>query len=84
LLTESGAVVPVDKLSASNRRVLISAAKKLLEGVGEIPSAVEQMELAIHYRRTMSYAEIALLPLSWCEVPAIDEAGNGLLIEKDT
>ena len=63
---------------------VVAAAKELLVGVGQIPSAVEQHEVAIHYRKTLSVSEIAKLSMDWCSIPAIDEAGEGILLERDT
>jgi hypothetical protein len=76
--------MPVDKISDANKRLLIAASKSLLTGVGRIPSAIEQFQVAIHYRRTLTDEELAGLPAAWCAIPPIDEGGLGLVLERDT
>lgn len=72
------------RLSESSKRVAIKLAKALLDGVGQFPSSVEQMELAFHYRRALTEAEYAALPATWCAIPAMDGAGHGLILEQNT
>jgi hypothetical protein len=76
--------IPVVKLSDCNRAMLIDLAKELLAGVGQIPSAVEQFGLAIHYRRSLTVDEFNGLPKTWRDLPAIDSAGVGIVLEQDT
>jgi len=76
--------IPVSRLSEMNREILKRVAKSVLSNVGQIPSAVEQFELAIHYRRSLSVEEVAQLTMDWCSIPAIDEGGNGMILERDT
>jgi len=59
-------------------------AKSMLAGVGQIPSELAQGKLAIHYRRSLTEAEIAALPQSWCAIPAVDGAGLDIILEQDT
>ena len=42
------------------------------------------MDLAMHYRRTLTPEEIAKLPQAWCALPAMDEPGDGILLEENT
>lgn len=74
----------VEEVSPSTRRVMVRAAKELLAGVGQLPSAVEQFTLAIHYRRAITDEEWRGLPAAWCAIPAIHEAGRGLILEENT
>ena len=74
----------VVQVSDSTKRVMIKAAKLLLGGVGQIPSSVEQMQVAVHYRRALTDEEYARLPESWCSIPAVHEAGRGLVLEENT
>jgi hypothetical protein len=68
----------------SSKRVVIKTAKLLLGGVGQLPSSVEQMQVAIHYRRALTDAEYATLPQAWCAIPPVHEAGRGLILEENT
>lgn len=70
--------------SESTKRVVIRTAKELLSGCGQIPSSVEQVEVAIHYRRALTDEEYATLPPSWCSIRAVHEAGNGIVLERNT
>lgn len=70
--------------SPTTRRIQITMAKRLLFGVGQIPSAVELHPMAIHYRRGLTDAEYAALPVSWCNIPAVHEAGRGHILEENT
>ena len=63
---------------------MICQAKKLLEAVGQTPSVVEQGLLAIHYRKSLNDEEVGRLPLTWCEIPAIDDGGAMTVLERDT
>lgn len=81
---EKGKTLKVAQLSDVNKAILIGIAKSMLRDVGQIPSSVEQMELAIHYRRSLTDEELAALPADWCAIPAVDGSGNGILLEKDT
>lgn len=66
------------------KRMCILRAKMLLNGVGQLPSSVEQMDIAIHYRRALTDDEIVGLPDAWCAIPPIHEAGHGLILEENT
>ena len=59
-------------------------AKLLLAGVGQLPSAVELFQVAIHYRRALTDAEYARLPAAWCAIPAVHQAGRGVVLEENT
>lgn len=83
LLGKHGPVQAAD-LSPSNQRVLVKVAKSLIAHVGQLPSAVEQMGYAVHYRRAISDFEYGLLPEVWCGLPAVHEAGHGVLLETNT
>jgi hypothetical protein len=74
----------VREVSDGTKRVLIKTAKLLLGGVGKIPSSVEQMHYAIHYRRALTEKEYSQLPQAWCLIPAVHEAGRGLVLEENT
>lgn len=74
----------VVQVSDSTKRVLVKMAKLLLGGVGQLPSAVEEMSVAVHYRRALTDAEYAALPEAWCAIPAVHEAGRGILLEENT
>lgn len=71
-------------LSPSNQRVLVKVAKSLIAHVGQLPSAVEQMGYAVYYRRAISDFEYGLLPEVWCGLPAVHEAGHGVILERNT
>jgi hypothetical protein len=60
------------------------AAKLLISEVGQLPSSVEQMEIAIHYRRALTDCEYLELPPAWRAIPAVHEAGRGLILEEGT
>jgi hypothetical protein len=81
---EKRQTTPLARVPDSTKRVLVKVAKFLLGGVGQIPSAVEQMQLAIHYRRALTDKEYAALPEAWCNIPAVHEAGRGLVLEENT
>lgn len=66
------------------RRITIKAAKQMLYGVGQLPSLVEQFEYAIHYRRAITDLEWQGLPVTWCNIPAVHEAGGGVVLERDS
>ncbi len=66
------------------RRVAIRSAKTLLLGVGQMPSLVEQFEYAIHYRKAITDTEWQGLPQAWCNIPAVHEAGSGIVLERNT
>jgi hypothetical protein len=68
----------------AERAIAAEVAKAELSGVGEIPSLLEQLSVAIHYRRVLTDAEIERLTPEWCAIPAIDEAGHGKLLEINT
>jgi len=78
-----GRTLCVDEVSRSTRELLILVAKNLLSGVGETPSALEQMTVAIHYRRSLAPDELAILSPAWCAIPATSLAGHGILLERD-
>ena len=65
-------------------QIAIRTAKRLLAGVGQLPSSVELMPIAIHYRRAITEAEYAGLPRAWCAIPAVHEAGHGVVLEEGT
>ncbi len=72
------------KLSRSSWLLAVKVAKTLIRDVGQIPSCVEQMAVAIHYRRALTDAEFAKLPAAWCAIPPAHEAGRGIFIEANT
>lgn len=71
-------------LNASTKRIIIRTAKELLHGVGQLPSLVDQHQLAVHYRRAVTDAEWSALPQLWCAIAAVHEAGMGVILERDT
>ena len=81
---ERGKTLAIARLSEMNKRIVIATAKAMLRGVGQVPSAVEQFELAIHYRRSLTDEELAGLPNEWCAIPPRDEGGVGIVLERDT
>ncbi len=81
---ERGKTLHIARLSETNKRIVIATAKALLHGVGQVPSAVEQFELAIHYRRSLTDEELAGLPAAWCAIAPRDEGGVGIVLERDT
>jgi hypothetical protein len=81
---EKRRTLTIVEVSESTKRVLITTAKLLLGGVGQLPSSVEQMQFAIHYRRALTDAEYSQLAPSWCSIPAVHEAGCGLILEEGT
>lgn len=74
----------VDEVSDSTRRLLVCTAKRLIADVGQLPSAVEQFDLAMHYRRALTDEEYARLSPAWRAIPAVHEAGRGLILEANT
>lgn len=72
------------EVSESTKRIMGKVAKLLLGGVGELPSSLEQMQVALHYRRSLTESEYAKLPQSWCDIPPVHEAGRGLILEENT
>lgn len=81
---DRGRTALVEELSPSTLRVLMSTAKALLSGVGQLPSCVEAMQLGVHYRRAITDAEYALLPAAWCSILPVHQAGHGIVLEVDT
>jgi hypothetical protein len=79
-----GKTLRVDNLSEMNKAILIETAKSLLCDVGQLPSTVEQFELAIHYRRSLTDVELSGLPAAWCAIAPVDEGGLGIVLERDT
>lgn len=79
-----GRTALVQDLGDSTKRVIVRVAKQLLEGVGQLPSLVDQHQLAVHYRRAVTDAEWSLLPQQWCAIAAVHEAGVGVILEQDT
>lgn len=73
-----------EEVPESSRRIVIHCAKELLAGVGQFPSSLEQMQIAFHYRRGLTDAEYERLPATWCAIPAVHEAGHGMILEIDT
>jgi hypothetical protein len=71
-------------LSTGERKLAAELAKNELAGVGRIPSLLERLEVAIHYRRVLTAAEIQELDATWCAMPAFDDAGHGIELERDT
>jgi hypothetical protein len=76
--------LPISKISESSKRIAIATAKTLLAGVGRLPSSVEQMHVGIHYRRALTEIEYGELSPEWCSIPAVHEAGRGLILEENT
>lgn len=74
----------IEELPHSSRRVLVRVAKALIVDVGQLPSSVEQMHVGIHYRRALTDAEYARLAPAWCSIPAVHEAGRGIVLEVNT
>ena len=79
-----GTPVPLTRMAPVNRKILIAVARWLLEGVGETPSLLEEMDVGIHYRRVLTDVEYNALPPAWCALPAIDLAGHGKVLEENT
>lgn len=76
--------VPTAELNPTVVMSLARTAKQLIAGVGQIPSAVELFPVAVHYRRALTDAEYARLPAAWCAIPAVHQAGRGLVLEENT
>ncbi len=72
------------QLSTGQRKCAIEYAKQMLQGVGMMPSTVQQNELAFHYRKSLSPEEIDMLPQDWCAIPPRDEGGSGIILERNT
>jgi hypothetical protein len=62
LLDERLWVRHLDRISAKKRNALIRTAKRLLDGVGQLPEVLEEFPLAVHYRRALTDKELTLLP----------------------
>ncbi len=76
--------LPMARVPESTQRIVIRAAKDLIAKVGRLPSSVERMELAIHYRRSLTDEEMALLSPQWCALVPHDRGGHGEILEIDT
>ena len=77
--------VGIKHVSELNRKILIDTVKSLLDAVGKLPTALQQGELAIHYRKNMTDEEIREIPGLWCALPAMDDVGQGLvMLEENT
>jgi hypothetical protein len=81
---EKRRTMTIEELGESTKRVAAKVAKELLGGVGQIPSSLEQQQVALHYRRALTEEEYAALPQSWCAIPPVHEAGRGLILEENT
>lgn len=55
---------------------------RLLYDVGQGPTIEHIGESAVHFRRSLSEEEIALLPLGWMAIPAVDGFSLDGLIEE--
>lgn len=78
------ATIPAALVAPAPKRLILAVVKGLLAGVGQLPSVLDQHELAFHYRRAITDEEWAALPASWCAIPAVHEAGLGVILERDT
>ena len=74
----------VDEVNASTKRIMVRTAKKLLNDVGQLPTMVDQHQLAVHYRRAVTDEEWKALPQAWCDIPAVHQAGVGKVLEENT
>jgi hypothetical protein len=70
--------------SESTRRVIIKEAKAMLALVGQMPSKLEEYPVSIHYRKAITDEEWKGLPAEWCAIPAVHEAGRGIILEENT
>ncbi len=84
MLGHKGTAVRSHRLNHIQRKLVAEFSKSLLQGVGQLPSAVEQFEYAIHYRRAITDDEWKGLPEAWCAIPAVHQAGRGLVLEENT
>ncbi|MGH3430819.1 MAG: hypothetical protein ACRDQZ_25165 [Mycobacteriales bacterium] len=75
---------PLAKQSDSTIRLMISYAKALLGGVGQIPSALESFESDIHYRRSLTDEELAQIVTSelW-EKMQPQKRGRGTILSEN-
>jgi hypothetical protein len=69
---------------SGQKKLAIQFAKSELAGVGTTPSLLERHDMAFHYRRSLTDAEIATLDQRWCAIPPRDLAGEGEILEQDT
>lgn len=75
-------VVPFCRLNEVSKGIAIAFAKELLDGVGGRPAVLEHFnDLAVHWRKSLTDAEYAALPQEWCAMPALDAAGEGVVLE---
>lgn len=74
----------VVEVSKGTKTLMIKACKVLLDSVGQLPSSVEQLMVAVHYRRALTDDEYRLLSEAWCSIEPIHEAGHGLILEENT
>jgi hypothetical protein len=72
------------ELPPSTVRVIARTAKSLIADVGQFPSSLERVDVALHYRRAITDEEYQRLPAAWCEIPAVHEAGRGIILEENT
>lgn len=71
-------------LSDTAKAIMSRVAKRLIRDVGQLPSRLELFEVAMHYRRTITDAELAMIPAFWMRLPAVHEAGRGIVLEENT
>lgn len=74
----------VVEVSEGTKRLMIKVAKVLLDSVGQLPSSVEQISVAVHYRRALTDDEYGLLTDEWCSIEPVHESGRGLVLEENT
>lgn len=55
---------------------------RLLDGIGQGPTIEHIGESAVHWRRSLSDEEIALLPPGWMAIPAVDAFSLEGLVEE--
>ena len=68
--------VLISSLDTQTKRYMVNLAASLLEGVGSGENFAGAGDVAIHFRRALSYHEIEKLTHEWLAIPAIDMAGD--------
>jgi len=67
-------------MSRQERRIALALCRRLLDGVGDPEERIETSERVIHVKRPIASAEVPYLPTGFCELEAVDGAGEpGLL-----
>jgi len=74
----SSGPIPWSRCNLKTRDLLRRTVIGLLAGVGTGETRRDRSDVVLHARRRLNNGELALLSPSWCAIPAVALAGNGI------